>query len=56
MQIERRFQLATEGMKMPPAPKSKVEPKFAFGSMSDSEEEEDQAQEDSNAKRNLRSG
>ena len=39
MQIERRFQLATEGTKMPPAPKSKVEQKFAFGAMSDSEEE-----------------
>lgn len=39
---------------MPPAPKSKVEPKFAFGSMSDSEEEEQEALDDLNAKRNQR--
>lgn len=39
-QIERKFQLATEGIKMPPAPKGKTEPKFAFGDMSESEDEE----------------
>jgi len=37
--IDQQFNLATHGMKMPPGPKSKVQQKFAFEGMSDSDEE-----------------
>jgi hypothetical protein len=38
--IDSGFNLAVEAMKIPPAPKSMVAPKFAFGCVSDSDEEQ----------------